>query len=77
MECYHVAIDITFLRAKYKFQMITKTPIQKNTAVFPLLGFPGGSIVKNLPTIRVTQVQSLGQKDPLEKETAIHSNIPA
>ena len=78
LECYHVANRyITFLWAKYKFQMITKTPVQKSNAVFPLLGFPGGSVVKNLPTMWETQVQSLGWKDPLEKEMAIHSNILA
>ena len=27
-------------------------------------------MVKHLPTMRETQVQSLGQEDPLEKETA-------
>ena len=31
------------------------------------LGFPGGSVVKNLPTMQETQVQPLGQEDPLEK----------
>ena len=35
-------------------------------------GFPGGSAVKNLPSIQETQVQSLGQEDPLEKEMATH-----
>ena len=40
-------------------------------------GFPGGSLVKNLPTMQETQVQSLGQEDPLEKEMAIHSSILA
>ena len=30
--------------------------------------------VKHLPTIRDTQVQSLGREDPLEKEMAIHSS---
>ena len=34
-------------------------------------------IVKNLPAIHETKVQSLGQEDPLEKETATHSNILA
>ena len=34
-------------------------------------------MVKNLPAMRETQVQSLGQEDPLEKETATHSNILA
>ena len=33
--------------------------------------------VKNLPAIQGTQVPSLGQEDPLEKEIATHSNILA
>ena len=33
--------------------------------------------VKNLPSMQDTQVQSLAQKDPLEKGTATHSsNLP-
>ena len=40
-------------------------------------GFPGGSMVKNVPVIQETQVQSLDQEDPLEKETATHSSIHA
>ena len=31
--------------------------------------------VKNLPAMQETQVQFLGQEDPLEKEMAIHSSI--
>ena len=38
-------------------------------------GFPGNSVVKGLPAIRGTKVQSLGQEDPLEKEMATHSRI--
>ena len=34
-------------------------------------------MVKNLPTVWETQVQSLGQDDPLEKEMAIHSSVLA
>ena len=34
-------------------------------------------MVKNLPALQETQVQSLGQEDPLEKEMATHSNILA
>ena len=34
-------------------------------------------MVKNLPAVQETQVQSLGQEDPLEKGTAIHSSILA
>ena len=32
-------------------------------------------MVKNLPAKQETQVWSLGQEDPLEKEMAIHSGI--
>ena len=38
-------------------------------------GFTGGSVVKNLPAKQEMQVRSWGQKDPLEKEMATHSNI--
>ena len=31
-------------------------------------------LVKNLHTMRATQVRSLGWKDPLEKEMATHSS---
>ena len=34
-------------------------------------GFPGGSVVKNLPAMQETQVRSLGQKDPLEEMAAL------
>ena len=34
-------------------------------------------MVKNLPAIQETQVQSLGWEDPLEKETATHSSVLA
>ena len=33
--------------------------------------------VKNLPAVQETQVRSLGQGDPLEKEMATHSSILA
>ena len=45
-----------------------------------LLGFPAGSAVRNMPASasrQETWVQSLGQKDPLEKEMANHSSILA
>ena len=32
-------------------------------------------IVKNLPSVRETQVLSLGQEDPLEKGMATHSSL--
>ena len=40
-------------------------------------GFPGGSVVKNLPAKQEMRVQFLSQKEPLEKETATRSNILA
>ena len=45
--------------------------VQKNS------GLPSGSAVNNLPVMQLTRVQSLCQEDPLEKEMAIHSSIPA
>ena len=47
------------------------------TMIVVILGFPGGSVVKNLPAMQETRVQSLGQEDPLEKEMTIHSSILA
>ena len=41
------------------------------------IGFPGGSEAKNLPAKQETQVWSLGQEDPLEKEMATHYIILA
>ena len=38
---------------------------------------PGGSAVKNLPAVQETQIQSLGQEDPLGKEMATCSSILA
>ena len=39
------------------------------------MGFPSGSIVKNLPAIQEPHVQSLGQADPLEEGMETHSSI--
>ena len=38
-------------------------------------GFPGASVVKNLPAKQKTSVRPTGWKDPLEKEMATHSSI--
>ena len=42
-----------------------------------MLGFAGGSVVKNLPAMQQTWVRFLGREDPLEKEMAIYSSILA
>jgi len=34
-------------------------------------------MVKNLPTMQVTSVRSVGQEDPLEKDMTTHSSILA
>ena len=41
------------------------------------MGFPGGSMVKNMPAMWETWVQSLGWEDPLEEGIATHSTILA
>ena len=49
-----------------------------SVSVFSLFGFLGGSAGKTPPSVRElqeTQVQSLGQEDPLEEEIATHSSI--
>ena len=38
---------------------------------------PGAQVISNLPAMQETQVQSLNQEDPLEKEIATHSSILA
>ena len=42
-----------------------------------LPGFPGGSVVKDLPAMQETWVQSLGWGDPMEEKIATHSSILA
>ena len=44
------------------------------------MGFPGGTVVKNLPEmqeLQETRVQSLGEENPLEDSMATHSSILA
>ena len=57
---------------------IDNNPIKSNNNSCPKASLIA-QMVKCLPTMRETQVQSLerGCKDPLEKEMAIHSSILA
>ena len=41
------------------------------------VGLPMAQMVKNLPVMQETRVQSLSQQDPLEKGMAAHSRILA
>ena len=43
--------------------------------IYFILGFPGGSVVKNPPASAREMVYSLSQEDSLEKEMATHSSI--
>ena len=54
----------------------TEKTVTFNSVIF-IMGFPGDSVVKNLPTRQETWVQYLGQEDALEKEIPTHSNILA
>ena len=57
---------------------ILKSQNPESIAVCMSPGFPGDSVVKNLPAMQKTWVQSLSWKDPLEKEMATtHFNILA
>ena len=40
-------------------------------------GFPGSSVVKNLPLTQEIQFRSLGSEDPLEEGMATHSSTLA
>ena len=41
------------------------------------MGFPGSSMVKNLPAMQEAQILSLGWEDTLEKEMITHPRILA
>ena len=55
----------------------TRYLLWNNNPTMAVLGFSGDSAVKNPPAMLETQVQSLHQEDPLEKEMATHSSILA
>ena len=58
-----------------------KYAVSENTDIITISGgFPGGSVVKNLPEAQEPQemqFQFLGQEDLLEEEMATHSSILA
>ena len=41
------------------------------------MGFPGGSVVKNLPAMQEMWVRSLGREGPMEKEMAAYTSVLA
>ena len=50
---------------------------QKGGIITIMMGFPGGSVVKNSPAVQETQARSLGYEYPLEQEMATHFSILA
>ena len=60
---------------------VQTTKIKQATQIFSFTVLIRASLVsqmvKNLPAMQETQVQSLGQEDPLEKGMATYSNILA
>ena len=57
--------------------MVSNTVLSETFLGLSVLDFPITQMVRNLPAMQETQVRSLGQEDPREKETAIHSSILA
>ena len=57
--------------------LISKMMLSKLYFASALFTSQVAQMVKNLPTMQETQVQSLGQEDSLEKITETHSSILA
>ena len=55
----------------------SQTQLSNSAYTFPNIGFPSDSVVKNLPAVQETLVQSLGREESLEKEMATCCNILA
>ena len=76
--CQVCGATVTRIRCCWECRMVLcKTVLQ----FLIQLNFEGISLVtqsvKNRPAMQETQVRSLGQEDPLEKEMATHSSILA
>ena len=54
-----------------------RIPLEFWLVILNLGAFSVTQVVKNLPAMQETQVQSLSQEDPLEKQMATHSNVLA
>ena len=69
--CMHL-FELVFL---YFFNLFLRVELLHSML---FMGFPGYSVVKNLPAVKETQemwVQSLGQEDPPEEDVTTHSSI--
>ena len=68
------SIRISFFRQRSK---ISTRLFNADYSAQHCWAFLVAQMIKNLPAMRETQVQSLGQEDPLEKGMATHSSILA
>ena len=79
MLCQFLLYNIVNWPYAYIYPFPLEPP--SHLAISPLQVITGASpvtqMVKHLPTMRETWVQSLGWEDPLEKEMATHSSIHA
>ena len=68
-----IQLDTGVSSSGQKFRMKRAISILKHMIWLPLVV----QMVKNLPTVQETQVQTLGQEDPLEKGMVSHSSVLA
>ena len=62
---------------KHPLELYAISDLNKNVGWDVDLEAKVAQMVKNLPAMQDTQVRSLGQEDPLEKEMDAHSSILA
>ena len=72
-SCVAPCLSLTFSELPPPRLFSCTLPSKKHTD----LGFPGGSVVKNLSAVQETWVQPLGGEDPLEEAMAPHSRVLA
>ena len=70
--CIHIHTHTHTLKYMYLYALL---PVYVYISLVWTRGFPGDSVVKNLPAIPETWAWSLGQEDFLEKEMATYSSI--
>ena len=69
---YRTTEEVWALNPRFKFMASSSALIYACICLFLV-----AQMVKNLPAMQETQVQSLGWEDPLEKELEIHSSMLA
>ena len=66
------------IKMKVYYNIVHVSEYIENYGYFSLVGVSlVAQMVKNLPAMKETWIQSLGQEDSLEKRVTTHSSIPA